>query len=150
MPQSISKIHRHLVFSTTGRERVIADEIRPVLHEYMGGILRNKECKPIEINTEPDHAHVLFCLGRAVTVAEVVGNLKQGSTLWLREQGPRYHMFQWQAGYGVFAVSHSNVEAAREYIRNQREHHRKSTFQDEFRAFLRKHDEEWDERYVWD
>jgi hypothetical protein len=59
-------------------------------------------------------------------------------------------MFQWQAGYGVFAVSHSNVEAAREYIRNQREHHRKVTFQDEFRAFLRKHDEEWDERYVWD
>jgi putative transposase len=143
-------MYLHLVYSTKNRERVIDDESRPVLHDYMGGILRNKGCVPVEINTEPDHAHVLFLFGRTVTVAEVVANLKQGSTLWLREQGPRYHMFQWQAGYGVFSVSHSNVEMVREYIRNQREHHLKMTFQDEFRAFLRKHGQECDERYVWD
>jgi REP element-mobilizing transposase RayT len=150
MPQSLAKIYVHLVFSTKNRERVIPDEIREGLHAYMGGTLKGMDCLPVEINTEPDHAHVLFLLGRTVALSEVVGGLKKSATEWLREHGAGLRGFHWQAGYGAFSVSQSAVEEVREYIRNQREHHRVKTFQEEFRAFLRKYEIEFDERYVWD
>lgn len=150
MPQSLAKLYVHLVFSTKNREHVLMDDIRHDLHVYMGGTLKGMECMPVEINSEPDHAHVLFLLGRTMALSEVVGGLKKSATEWLRERGDAYRGFHWQAGYGAFSVSQSAVEEVREYIRNQREHHRVKTFQDEFRAFLRKYEIEFDERYVWD
>jgi REP element-mobilizing transposase RayT len=150
MPQSLANINIHLVYSTKRRERLIEDAIRARLHAYIGGILLKFDCLPLEINTEPDHAHLLFVLGRNVAVSKLVGNLKTGATDWLRQQDSTLARFHWQSGYGAFSVSASNVAAVRTYIRNQREHHRHSTFQDEFRALLRKHGIEWDERYVWD
>ena len=105
---------------------------------------------PIEINTEPDHAHVLFLLGRTASLSDVVGGLKKSATEWLRARSPQYAGFHWQAGYGAFSVSQSAVEDVRTYIRNQAEHHRVKTFQDEFRAFLKKYEIEYDEKYVWD
>ena len=150
MPQSLAKLYVHLIFSTKNRERVIRDDIRRDLHDYMGGTLKGMDCVPIEINTEPDHAHVFFVLGRTVTLSEVVGQLKKSATEWLRARGAGGPGFHWQAGYGAFSVSQSPVEDVRDYIRNQREHHRAKTFQDEFRAFLRKYGIEYDERYVWD
>jgi putative transposase len=89
-------------------------------------------------------------MSRTETIADVVGQLKKSSNDWLREQGGEFAQFYWQAGYGVFSVSQSAVEEVRAYIRNQREHHQRVSFQDEFRAFLRKHGVEFDERYVWD
>jgi putative transposase len=150
MPQSLAKVYLHAVFSTKNRERVLTDDVRSALHSYMGGILNGVGCSPIEINTEPDHAHVLFVMSRTETIADVVGQLKKSSNDWLREQGAEFAQFYWQAGYGVFSVSHSAVEEVRAYIRNQREHHQRVSFQDEFRAFLQKHGVEFDERYVWD
>ena len=150
MPQSLSEINIHLVYSTRKRERLIADAIRPDLHAYMGGILNHHGCFPIEINSEPDHAHVLFVLGRKVAISKLVTNLKTGATGWLRDQDLRLARFHWQRGYGAFSVSASKIEAVRIYIRNQRQHHRRFTFQDEYRALLRKHGIKWDERYVWD
>ena len=150
MAQSLSKIYVHLIFSTKNRERTIPDEIRPTLHSYMGGILRDNHCIPVEINTEPDHAHVLFILARTAALSEVIGHLKKGSTNWLHEQSPAYRGFYWQNGYGAFSVSQSGVAEVQDYIRHQREHHRKMTFQDEFRAFLKRYEVEFDERYVWD
>jgi REP element-mobilizing transposase RayT len=150
MAQSLAKVYLHLIFSTKDRMRVLPDEIRPSLHDYMGGVLREADCSSVEINTEPDHAHLLFLLSRTATISNVVRDLKMGSTNWLREQHTRLRDFYWQHGYGAFSVSASNVEAVSEYIRYQREHHQKQSFQDEFRAFLRKHDVEFDERYVWD
>jgi REP element-mobilizing transposase RayT len=150
MPQSLAKLYVHLVFSTKNRERVLMDDVRQDLHAYMGGTLKGMDCLPVEINSEPDHAHVLFILGRTVALSEVVGGLKKSATDWLRERGTAYRGFHWQAGYGAFSVSQSAVEEVREYIRNQREHHRVKTFQEEFRAFLRKYEIEFDERYVWD
>ena len=150
MAQSLSKIYVHLIFSTKNRERTIPDEIRPTLHNYMGGILRDNHCIPVEINTEPDHAHVLFILSRTSALSEVIGHLKKGSTNWLHEQSPAYRGFYWQNGYGAFSVSQSGVLEVQEYIRHQRDHHRKMTFQDELRAFLKRYEVEFDERYVWD
>jgi putative transposase len=150
MPQSLAKVYLHVVFSTKNRERILTDDVRPQLHSYMGGILNGLGCSPVEINTEPDHAHVMFTMSRTETVADVVGQLKKSSNDWLREQGPAFAEFYWQAGYAVFSVSQSAVEEVRAYIRNQREHHQRVSFQDEFRAFLRKHGVEFDERYVWD
>ena len=150
MPQSLSKIYVHLIFSTKDRERALPDEIRPELHSYMGGTLKGLGCYPIEINTEPDHSHVLFLLSRTETLSAVVGHLKKSSNDWLRGQGPQFAQFFWQAGFGAFSVSQSQVEDVRAYIRNQREHHRVKSFQDELRAFLNAYEVEYDERYLWD
>ena len=150
MPQSLAKLYVHLVFSTKNRERTITDAIRPDLHAYMGGTLYGMKCTPIEINTEPDHAHLLFLLARTTTMSDVVAHVKKSATDWLRTRGPEFRGFHWQAGYGAFSVSQSAVENVRQYIRNQREHHRTRSFQDEFRAFLAKYEIEFDERYVWD
>ena len=150
MPQSICKIYVHLVYSTKNRERVLPDAIRPSLHDYLGGILRKSGARSVEINSEPDHAHLLFLLGRIVAIGTLVGKLKQGSTLWLREQSPSLRDFHWQNGYASFSVSHSQLESAQNYVRNQREHHKRMSFQDELRALLKKHEEEWDEEHLWD
>jgi len=150
MPQSLAKIYIHLICSTKNRERVLPDEIRPDLHAYMGGTLRGLGCSPIEINTEPDHAHPLFVMTRTETLSDVVGQVKKTATDWLRARGPQFANFYWQGGYDAFSVSQSAVEEVREYIRNQREHHKRVSFQEEFRAFLKRYEIEFEERYVWD
>ncbi len=150
VPQSLSKVYIHLVFSTKDRARSLSDECRPDLHLYLGGILKGLGCTPVEINTEPDHAHILFLLSRTEPLSEIVGHLKKSSNDWLRMRGPEFSEFFWQGGYGAFSVSQSRLEHVQAYIRNQREHHRVSSFQDEFREFLKAHRIEYDERYVWD
>lgn len=150
MPQSLTSLWIHLVFSTRNRERILPEEIGPELHAYMGGCLRGMECLPAAINTQPEHAHVLFLLGRTVALSEVVGGLKKGATEWLKSRSPGFRGFHWQAGYGAFSVSRSAVDEVEEYIRNQKEHHRMRTFQEEYRMFLQRHRVEFDERYVWD
>jgi putative transposase len=150
VPQSLAKLYIHLVFSTKDRARSLPDEIRPELHPYLGGILKGHGCAPFEINTEPDHAHVLFLLSRTEPLSEIVGHLKKSSNDWLRMQGPQFAEFFWQGGYGAFSVSQSQVENVQAYIRNQREHHRVRSFQDELRALLKAYKVEYDERYVWD
>jgi REP element-mobilizing transposase RayT len=149
MAQSLSKIYIHLIFSTKNRERTLPDEIRPDLHAYLGGTFKGLDCPAIEINTEPDHVHALFLLARTEALRDVVGRLKKSSNDWLRSRSPLFASFFWQAGFGAFSVSQSQVEEVRAYIRNQREHHRVKTFQEELRAFLKAYEIEFDERYVW-
>jgi len=150
MAQSLSKIYVHLIFSTKGREQTVPDEVRPELHAYLAGTLKGLDCVPIEINSEPDHSHVLLLLTRTVALSDVVGQIKKSSNDWLRKQGPQFADFFWQAGFGAFSVSQSQVEDVRAYIRNQREHHRVKSFQEELRAFLKAYEVDFDERYVWD
>ncbi len=150
MSQALAKIYLHLIFSTKNRERSIPDDVRADLHSYMGGILNGLGCSPVEINTEPDHAHILFVMSRTETVSNIVGQLKKSSNDWLRNRDRQFLDFYWQGGYGVFSVSQSNVEEVRQYIRGQREHHQQVSFQDEFRTFLKRYEIEFDERYVWD
>jgi REP element-mobilizing transposase RayT len=150
MAQSLAKIYVHLVFSTKNREPLVCDDVRNELHAYMGGILRDLDCPPVEINSEPDHAHVLFLLSRTHALSDVTGQLKRGSSAWLKTRGDRFAGFRWQNGYGAFSVSQSGIARVCSYIRGQREHHRRVSFQNEFRAFLRRYDVGFDERYVWD
>ncbi len=150
MPQSLSKIYVHLIFSTKNRERVIPRHLYPELHAYMGGVLRDLGCTAVEINTEPDHAHLLFVLSRTEPISTIVGQVKTGSTGWLQKQTPELRDFYWQNGYGAFSVSQSNVKEVQEYIRTQQEHHRVVSFQDEYRRFLQRYEIPFDEKYVWD
>jgi REP element-mobilizing transposase RayT len=150
MPQSLARLHIHLVFSTKNREPIVTDSVRSALHAYMATVLQNLGCAPVLINSVEDHAHLLFDLARTASISQVVEDVKKSSSKWIKTQGPEFAAFAWQSGYGAFAVSESNVEAVREYVANQREHHRKKTFQEEYRAFLQRHNVSFDDRYVWD
>ena len=150
MPQSLVSLHVHIVFSTKHREALITPELVPRLYGYLGGIARGADSPVVAIGGVPDHVHILVSLGRRTCVADLVRDLKANSSGWIHEEFAGLVKFAWQAGYGAFAVSKSNVEAGKAYIANQEEHHKKQTFKDEYREFLRRHEIEWDEKYVWD
>ena len=151
MPQSLSAVYVHLVFSTKDRRPFLRDKsARTALHAYLGGVSKSLECPPLLVGGVEDHVHLLCRFGRTITQAEWVKELKRVSNVWLKDQGPDYAEFEWQGGYADFSVSHSNLEQVNQYIAGQDEHHRKITFQDELRARLRRHEMEFDERYVWD
>ncbi len=148
MPQSLAKVYVHLVFSTLHREPWLQEAMRPSLFGYLAGICQNHECSAVKIGGTADHIHALFLLHRTLPLSKVVEEVKKGSSKWLKTQG--LPAFAWQAGYGAFSVSASQVEAVSRYIENQEQHHRKITFQDEFRRFCRRYGVELNERYVWD
>ena len=151
MPQSLSIVYIHLVFSTKERRPFLRDKpARDSLHGYLGGISKNLDCPPILIGGVEDHVHLLCRFARTITQAEWVKELERVSNGWLKEQGSEYADFEWQGGYADFSVSKSNLEQVKRYIANQEEHHRKMGFQEELRELLRRHQQEWDERYVWD
>lgn len=148
MPQSLSRVIVHLVYSTKNREPFIADEHRERLFAYLGGTLNGIGCPAIAVGGVADHVHLLFVLGRTVAISTVVEEVKKESSKWCK--GVIRPEFYWQNGYGAFSVSPSNVEKVRIYIQSQEQHHATMTFQDEYRELLRRHGIEWDERYVWD
>jgi putative transposase len=151
MPQSLSAVYIHLVFSTKERRPFLRDgRTREELHAFLGGISKTLDCPPILVGGMEDHVHLLSKFGRTITQAEWVKELKRLSNLWLKDRDMNYRDFQWQGGYADFSVSQSNLERVRKYIANQEAHHRKFSFQDELRSLLRRHEIEWDERYVWD
>ena len=117
MPQSLSAVYIHLVFSTKERRVFLRDKtVSDALHAYLGGVSKQLECPPIRIGGAEDHVHVLARLGRTITQAEWVKELKRISNIWLKEQARQYADFQWQAGYAAFSVSQSNLEQVAEYI----------------------------------
>lgn len=136
MSHAFVKNHIHLVFSTKDREPIIATNIQPELWSYLAGICRNQGMAAIAINGMDDHAHILFHLPPTIALAEAVRVLKSNSSKWVNEHGRR---FAWQEGYGGFSVSISNTAAVAKYIRDQEKHHRKMTFEQEYRALLKKH-----------
>ena len=151
MPQSFSAITIHLVFSTKDRRPYLRDRpLRASLHSYLGRVSRELDCPPLIVGGVEDHVHLLGRLGRSITQAEWVKELKRVSNAWVKQQGAAYSTFQWQGGYADFSVSHSEIERVKKYIAGQEMRHQKISFQDELRVLLRKHELEWDERYVWD
>jgi len=148
MPQSLANILIHAIWSTKERRALIPDAIRDGLHGYLAGILKNLESPALIINSVADHVHILCQLSKNLAACELVEEVKKGSSKWMKENGVRE--FAWQNGYGVFSVSQSNVDAVREYIHGQPEHHKKRDFKDEFREFCKRYNVGLDERYVWD
>ena len=149
MPQSLASLHCHIVFSTKLRQPQITPDVQPRLFEYVGGILRNHSCQLVAAGGMPDHVHLLASLGRTVAVADAVRLIKTNSSAWMHDELV-LHDFQWQSGYGAFAVSYSQLDQVKFYLDNQEQHHRSVSFQEEFLEILRRHKLEWDERYVWD
>ncbi|MBI3410755.1 MAG: IS200/IS605 family transposase [Planctomycetes bacterium] len=151
MPQSLAQIYVHIVFSTKERRPFLQDQsLREEAHKYLGAMCNNLDCPVLRVGGVADHVHVLCRLGRTITLADLVRELKRESSKWLKTKAPTLDDFHWQNGYGAFSVSPAHVEAVRQYIANQEEHHRATSFQDEFRRLLKKYGLEWDERYVWD
>jgi putative transposase len=150
MAQSLARLHVHVVFATKHRKPLLTDAVREPLHSYLAVVLTDLGCRSTLINSVEDHVHVLLELARTVAVSTTVEVMKKSSSKWIKGQGPEFSAFAWQAGYGAFSVSESNLLAVRDYVADQREHHRKQSFQDEFRALLEKHGVTFDEHYVWD
>ena len=149
MSQSLARLLVHLVFSTKNRVSFLqSPQLRSEVHAYLTATLRALDCAPVQVGGVADHVHLLFGLSRTISLAELVKHLKTSSTKMIKEKG--HQGFSWQTGYGAFSVSESNKSAVIAYIANQEMHHLKMTFQEEIRAFLKKHSTRFDERYVWD
>ena len=150
MAQSLSSILIHLIFSTKNREPFITPAIETELHPYMAKIFRELKSPSLALDGTTDHVHILFSLSRVVAVADLVEEVKTESSKWIKRKGREFKNFHWQAGYGAFSIGQSNVETLKRYIRGQKKHHRRVTFQDEYREFLKRYQVDYDERYVWD
>jgi REP element-mobilizing transposase RayT len=151
MAQSLSCLWTHLIFSTKSRFPFLSDKVlRAEMHAYIAEMLRNQNCETMIVGGVEDHTHSLFALSRTLPIARVVKEVKRTSSGWIKQAWPRLARFHWQGGYAAFSVSQSNLENVIRYIENQEEHHKRVTFQDEYRAFLKAYGIEYDERYVWD
>lgn len=150
MANTYTSLHYHIVFSTKRREPWLTDDVRERLWPYLGGIAREDGMIALEIGGMADHAHLLFSIPPGVALSKAVQLIKGGSSHWIKDAFPALAAFAWQDGYGAFSVSHSQLNQVREYIRDQAEHHRTRTFAEEYRAFLERHDVEFDERYLLD
>lgn len=150
MSQSLSSVLVHLVFSTKNRESFITPQIETELHPYMGTIFRELKSPSLAINGTTDHVHILFSMARVVTIADIVEEVKTSTSKWIKTKRREFRNFHWQRGYGAFSIGQSNVASLKRYIRDQKEHHRRVTFQDEYRKFLKAYGIGYDEKYVWD
>lgn len=150
MANTYTALHYHFVFSTKGRRAWIVPEIEERVWEYLGGIARTNKLKPLKIGGIEDHIHMLIGAPPTIAPAKIAQLVKGGSSAWIHETFPELAEFAWQDGYGAFTVSKSAIPDVTAYIVNQREHHRRRTFQEEYLALLERHGIEFDERYVWD
>ena len=149
MPQCLSKVIIHIIFSTKDRFPWLENDVRDEVEKYICGVARNLGVTTIAINSVADHAHLLVQVPSSNSVSEIVGKLKANSSRFIHEKWPLRSKFAWQQGYGAFSVSRSGMEDVIRYIAKQQEHHRKRTFQEEFPEFLARHEIEYDERYIW-
>jgi len=150
MPQSLSSILIHLIFSTKNREAFITEEIEKELHPYMATIFRGMKSPSLTIGGTTDHVHVLFSLSRVINIADLVEEVKTESSKWIKTKGAEFRNFHWQRGYGAFSIGQSQLSSVKRYIARQKVHHQRVTFQDEYRKFLKSYGIDYDERYVWD
>jgi putative transposase len=151
MPQSFARVVMHTIFSTKHRVACFKEKLfREEMHAYLGGCAKSLQCLPIQIGGVSDHVHLLTTLARTISIAEFVKETKRVSSNWIQTHGGPWSDFHWQAGYASFSVSESNVDSVGKYILDQERQHCTRSFEDEYREFLRKHGETWDERYVWD
>ena len=150
MSQSLAQIVVHLVFSTKNREPRLGNDIRDELHAYIGGIVENQKGSLLKSGSVADHIHLLIAHPRTCAPSDLVKEIKTGSSKWLKTKSTVYADFHWQGGYGIFSISPTHRPALEVYIGNQAEHHRKVTFQEEYRQMLNKYGMQYDERFVWD
>jgi len=150
MGQSLVKNYVHIIFSTKHREPLILPQIEDELYKYLGGICKQMECTSIRIGGYLDHVHILCMLSKKIALMKLLEEMKSHSSKWMKTKGIMFKNFYWQNGYGAFSVNPAQVDRVIAYIENQKEHHKKKTFQNEYKAFLTRYQVEYDERYIWD
>ena len=150
MPQSLSKVIVHIIFSTKNREPWLDADVRPRMHAYLATVCSTLGAEFVHVGGVADHVHIVTTLPRTLSQAQLIEQIKKTSSKWIKTAGTRYSTFAWQRGYGAFSVSPSQLDGVLQYINGQKEHHRTRTFQEEYRELLRKHGVDFDERYVWD
>jgi REP element-mobilizing transposase RayT len=143
MSQSLAKILVHIIFSTKNRYPFLLDEqIRKEMHSYLAKIFNEFNSHALIVGGTEDHVHILCSLAKTETLAKIIGESKRSSSLWIKSKGGLLEKFKWQRGYAAFSISMSHMERVRNYIDNQKDHHRKE--------FLEKYQIEYDEKYIWD
>ena len=150
MPQSLVQNYIHITFSTKNRYPFIDKNIDTELYSYLGGICQNLECNPIIVGGNKDHVHILCLLSRKIALMKLIEEVKSHSSKWIKTKGLKYQKFYWQRGYGGFSVNPAQINVVKKYILDQESHHQKKSFQDEYRAFLKKYNIEYDEKFIWD
>jgi len=140
----------HITFSTKNIHPFIDKGIKEELFSYLGGICKNLECNPLIVGGHKDHVHILCLLSRKIALMKLIEELKTHSSKWIKTKGHQYQKFYWQSGYGGFSVHPAQVNIVKKYISTQEEHHKKTSFQDEYLTFLKEYNIDHDERYVWD
>ncbi len=149
MPQSLSQLYVHLIFSTKHRVPLLLSPVRDQMHAYLATVLKNQDSPALKVGGTTDHVHVLFRLSKNTSLAKVVEESKTSSSKWIKTRGRALKNFHGQSGYGGFSVSPGEVEEVRNYIAGQEAHHRVVTFQEEYRKLLKSHGIAYDERYIW-
>ena len=150
MGQSLVQNYLHLVFSTKYRQPLIQPPYEEELHAYIGGTCKELGCPVLIVGGYTDHIHILCMLSKKIALMTLVQKVKANSSKWIKTKDEKLKHFYWQNGYGAFSVNPKQVDVVRIYIENQHEHHRKKTFQEEYRQFLQQYKVDYDERYVWD
>jgi putative transposase len=149
MPSTFSQIYVQIVFAVKRRENLIDSSWEDELHKYISGGITKKDQKLFAINGMPDHIHILLSLTPSCAVSDLVREIKKSSTNFIKEKKFLHRDFQWQEGYGVFSYNKSVLPNVIAYIHNQKEHHKKIDFMDEFILFLRKAEIEFREEYLF-
>jgi putative transposase len=147
MPHTFGVIYVHLIFSTKDRVPCLNASMRPQLFAYLATLVRDLGCECPRVGGTADHVHLAVRLSRTATVADVVEGIKVASSKWIKAQG--ISLFSWQPGYGAFSVGPADLKALVAYIDSQEEHHRKKSFEDEFRQLLTKYGIAIDEKFLW-
>ena len=149
MANTYTQLYIQIVFAVKGRQNLISEKNREAVEKYICGIISNKKCKPIAIYCNPDHVHILIGLHPAVSISDIVRDIKANSSKWINEQNWIKGKFSWQEGFGAFSYSKSQIDAVVKYILNQPKHHKKKTFKEEYLNFLNKFDIDFDEKYLF-
>ncbi|MBS1949258.1 MAG: IS200/IS605 family transposase [Bacteroidetes bacterium] len=150
MPGTFSQIYIQVVFAVKGRDSLIQSTWDNELYKYISGIVKNKEQKMLAINGMPDHIHFLIGMKPSCCLSDLVREIKKSSNDFIKEKKFSKFNFQWQEGYGAFSYSHSALTEVIQYINNQKEHHKKKTFKEEYTEFLKKFEVNFNEAYLFE
>ncbi|MCH6201482.1 IS200/IS605 family transposase [Aquiflexum sp. LQ15W] len=150
MPGTFSQIYIQYVFAVKGRENLLLNPWREEVFKYMAGIIKGKKHKPIIVNGVTDHVHVFVGIKPAMSISDLIRDVKNNSSNFINENKFVKGKFEWQEGYGAFSYSHSQLDNVYQYILNQEEHHMKISFKQEYISFLKKFEIEYEEKYLFD
>ena len=150
MAGTFSQIYIQVVFAVKGRQNLVDASFDDELYRYISGIVTNKKQKSLAVNGMPDHIHILVGLKPSMCISDLVRDIKNNSTNFINDHRWLERKFGWKDGYGAFSYSESNYGKVIDYIKNQKQHHAKRTFRDEYLSFLKKFNVPFDDKYLFE